>query len=163
MNNSDVLILLDDCQVDLEKVKGLINFIGHTSNIVPYLTKFALIRSCGTIKVAYKNILADFCGEKEKKQVKQFINKRVRESSNNPTYSNMCGFLKEFDHDWNVKFKSQINTHPNKDQILLSLESLVDARNDFAHGGNPSITLENIIEYFSFCRQAIEIFDSIVI
>jgi hypothetical protein len=162
MNNLDVEILLDECQADLDKVKGIIDLIGRTSNIVPYLTKYAIIKSCGSIEVAYKNILADFCGRRARKQVKHFISKRVRESSNNPTYAHMCAFLKEFDVDWNVRFKRNIDAHPEKDKILTSLESLVDARNDFAHGGNPSITIDNIITYYNFSRLAIEIYDHIV-
>lgn len=35
-------------------------------------------------------------------------------------------------------FKTKIDDEPSKANLLTSLQSLVDARNDFAHGGIPS-------------------------
>jgi hypothetical protein len=38
----------------------------------------------------------------------------------------------------------------------------VDARNDFAHGGSPSVTIADIISYFSDFQEVLVILDSII-
>lgn len=162
MHNKEVQQVLVDCENDLVQAKTIVASIGFTSNIVPYLTKYAIIKACGAIEVAYKAIVADFCSKRSKIQIKRYLDNKVREGSRNPTYSNLCKLLAEFDEEWNKIYKEKINAHSDKDNILFSLQSLVDARNDFAHGGNPTITLDDTIKHFSYCRVAVEIMDDII-
>jgi len=162
MNNDEVKRLLDDCSAELARVKTLIESLGIASNIAPYLTKYSIIRACGTIEQAFKSIIADFCSRRSKKQVKRFIEQRVRDSSMNPTYSNICKLLGNFDEDWVRNFKSGVDQSPNKSAKMDSLQSLVDARNNFAHGGNPSATIGNVLTYYSDGRKIIEQLDASV-
>lgn len=162
MNNQDVLQILTECQDDLNNAKGIIASLGPTTSIVPYLTKYAIIRACGAIETSYKALVADFCSRRSKKQVQQYLNNVVKESSRNPTYSNICRLLKEFDEKWSDNFKLKIGSHPDKNNIMFSLQSLVDARNDSAHGGNPTITLQDTIIYFSYCKIAVEVMDDVI-
>jgi len=163
MNNLEVEKMLIDCQVDLEQTNTIIAGLGLGSLIVPYLTKFAIIRACGTIEVVFKTIIADFCDKRSKKQVKFFISKKVRENSCNPSYDKICQVLSDFDEKWKEDFKTGMKK--NVDYLILktSLQSLVDARNDFAHGGNPSSSIKDVIRYFSDSRTVVEILDSVVL
>jgi len=129
---------------------------------VPYLAKYALIKACGTIEAAYKNIIADFCSKRTKKQIKTFLTNRVRESPRNPSYSNICSLLKEFDGKWHEDLKRKIDEHPDKAEIITSFESIVDSRNELAHGGNPIITITDVIRYFRYCRIVVEEIDNIL-
>lgn len=160
MNNPEVQRLLDDCSVELSHVSTLIGSLGVASSIAPYLNKYALIRACGSIEQAFKSIICDYCSRRSKKQVKRFLGQRVRESSMNPSYANICKLLKDFDEDWHSEFKACINSAPNKSVLMTSLTSLVDARNDFAHGGNPSSSIGDVTTYFRNCRAVIEALDS---
>lgn len=162
MNNSYVLRLMDDCENELNVVKLIIDGLGMMSSIVPFLNKYAIIKACGVIEVSYKTVVADYCDKRSKPQIKNFLKKYVRENSKNPSYSNLCNLLKEFDIDWNAEFKRRIDTHPNKTKIITSIDSLVAARNEFAHGGNPTLTVSDVINYFSDFRVVIEIIDDIV-
>jgi len=135
----------------------------HTSNIVPYINKYCIIRACGSIEIAFKTIIADFINRRSKIQIKNYINKYVRENSSNPSYDNICKLLKSFDSSWNTNFKSEVNKHPDKSKIMTSIESLVDARNEFAHGGNPNIPVQSTIDYFYDGKTLIEILDTIII
>jgi hypothetical protein len=163
MNNVEAQRLLDDCSNELSQVKTLIDGLGVTSNIAPYLTKYSIIRACGAIEQAFKSIICDFCSIRSKKQVKRFLEQRVRDSSINPSYSNICKLLKDFDDSWLTQFKTSINSSPDKDARMTSLQSLVDARNDFAHGGNPSSSIGDVIIYYQHSRAVIETMDSHVI
>lgn len=162
MNNAQVQHQLDDCGDDLVQVATIVTGLGLGSSIVPYLTKYAVIRACGAIEQAFKTVIADHCSKRSKKQVKQFLTRKIRDCSANPSFDNLCRFLKDFDDGWNSDFKAKLNSEPNKSQLKDSLQSLVDARNDFAHGGDPSASLRNITQYFADSRRMIEIMDDVV-
>jgi len=163
MNNTEVQSLLDDCSKELSQVKTLIETLGVASSIAPYLTKYAIIRACGSIEQSFKSIVCDFCTRRSKKQVKRFLEQRVRESSTNPSYSNICKLLNDFDEVWLAQFKQAVDNSPDKTAWMTSLTSLVDARNDFAHGGNPSASIGDVATYFAHGKAVIETLDANVI
>ncbi|WP_428034831.1 HEPN domain-containing protein [Amphritea sp.] len=163
MNNTDVDQQLTICQTELASIQGIITGLGLTSNIVPYLTKYSVIRACGTIENAFKTVIADYIEHRSKKQVKRFISKRIREGSANPSFDMICRFLGEFDENWKSEFKTKLNMEPNKQSLTDSLQSLVDARNDFAHGGNPGASITDVITYFGNARRIIEIMDDVIV
>jgi len=162
MNNLDVKQELDNCWNELSHVKTLIDSLGIASAIAPYLTKYAMIRACGSVELSFKTVIADHCSHRSKKQIKRFLSRRVREGSANPSFDNICKFLHDFDEDWKKNFKSLLDIEPNKSNLLTSLQSLVDARNDFAHGGNPTASISDVLIYFSHARRIIEIMDNVV-
>lgn len=163
MNNPDVEKSLLDCEDDLNRVKNIIDSMGIMSNVVPYLNKYAIIRACGAIEVGFKTIIADCCSNGSNLQVRKFINAKVRENSMNPRYSLMLKLAEEFDEVWAKSFKSKVNAHIKKDEILSSLESLVDCRNEFAHGGNPNPSVYDVIKYFNDAKIFIAILDEVVV
>jgi len=162
MNNVDAEQLLNECQAELDSIKGLLNNLSPFDSIVPYLTKYALIKSSGTIEQSYKVIIADFCDHKQNQQVKTYIQNTFRNGSRNPSYENICKSLAEFDSTWNTDFKKQIGNKKNSGKLRTSLKSLNEARNEFAHGGSPNITFTSIYEYFDDATKIIEILDRIV-
>lgn len=162
MNNTDVQQILDECKNDLDAVKSIIDSLGYSSSIVPYLNKYAIIKACGVVEVAFKAIIADYCSKRVKKQVKYYIDRKVRTASSNPSFDNICKFLGDFDEQWKKDFKNKIKDHPDSARLKTSMESLVNARNEFAHGGNPSTTITDVISYFSDFHAAIQILDAIL-
>lgn len=159
MNNSAVEQMLDDCSDELDQLQILAAAQGPAT---PYLTKYAIVRACGTIEQSFKTVVADHCANKSKAQVKRFLAVRVRDSSMNPSWENMCRLLRDFDEIWNADFKSVVNADSDCAQIKLSLSSLVEARNNFAHGGNPSSTIGDVRVYFDHAKRIIQYMDSIV-
>jgi len=163
MNNSDVDQELVACERELLDLQKIIASLGITSAVVPYLTKYAVVRACGAIEVSFKAVIADYCAYRSKKQVKRFIDRRVREGSANPTLENMNRFLADFDIGWKASFKAGLDSEPSKANLLTSLSSLVDARNEFAHGGSPTLSLADVITYFGHSKRVIEIMDSVIV
>lgn len=163
MNNSDVANVIAQCDSELAHIQTLISATGTTSLVVPYLTKYAVVRACGCIETSFKSVIADYCSHRSKKQVKRFIDKRIRDGSANPTLSNMYSFLSDFDKSWQSTFKADLNAEPNSTQLFTSLQSLVDARNEFSHGGNPTASFADVISYYSHAKRIIEIMDAVVV
>lgn len=162
MHNVNVDKIITDCDDDLDLASTILLGLGLTSNIPPYLNKYSIIRACGSIEMCFKTIISDFCNRRSKKQLKQYINEKIRESSINPSYANICKTLRLFDEEWYKEFKYQIDIHADKTIMLTSLESLNDARNEFAHGGNPTTTLNDTKNYFKQATKIIEILDDVV-
>ena len=162
MNNKSVEANLDDCAAELAHLEGLIVGLGPAAAPVPYLTKYSIIKACGTVEQAFKTLIADFCDRRSKPQVKRFVQVKVRDASSNPTYGKMCQYLKDFDVDWHARFTQRLDSDADKTQLLASLESLVGMRNDFAHGGNPSATIGDVVDYFRHSRQILEHMDAVI-
>jgi len=59
MNNITAKEKIEQCLEELEKIKHIIIAIGRTSHPVPFLTKYAIVKSCGTIEICFKAILSD--------------------------------------------------------------------------------------------------------
>jgi hypothetical protein len=161
MNNHKVKLLLEDCRSELQKIQILIGSLGVASNPIPYLKKYAVIRASGSIEIAFKQTIADKIEIGSHQQVKNFINKKVRESSINPKLSAIETMLTDFDAKWRARFDEQLAL-ADKSRLRSSLTQLVDARNDFAHGGNPDIEIDKTLGIFEDSVRVIEILDAIV-
>jgi len=148
MNNSIVETLINDCQDELDKISLLIDVLGNTNRAVPFLTKYALIRTCGTLEQSFKTIISDFSTTNQSSQVRNYIDFTFRESSMNPSIDNICSSLKKFDENWRDSFKGLLNGDVNAGRIKQSINSLNNSRNIFAHGRDPQITFNDVERYF---------------
>jgi len=162
MNNASVNSLLLGCANELAAIETLVDGLGIGSSIVPYLSRYGVIKACGTIEQAFKSIVADKCSFRGKPQVKRFLRRKIRESSTNPSYSAICSVLHDFDENWKNDFKKAIDSDSRGVALKTSLQSLVDARNEFAHGGSPHVSIADVIQYYSDARLVIEKLDAIV-
>ncbi|MCD6732720.1 MAG: hypothetical protein LT103_03870 [Burkholderiaceae bacterium] len=163
MNNSDVELLLAQCRSELTHVQDSINTLGVMSPVAPYLTKYAVIRACGAVEVSFKALIADFCSKRSKKQVKRYIALKITRSSANPSHNKIVEMLDQFDEKWKMSFKVSIGADPDKTHLLDSLQSLVDARNEFAHGGSPTLSINDVIKHFDHARKVLEHVDLVVV
>ncbi len=162
MNNVDAQTNINSCTRELDRIENIIqNMLGHTSPIVPYLTRYSIVKACGTIEFCFKTIIADL-HTGTTPQVMNYIDNTIRSSSMNPSISNICSTLKKFDSGWNTAFKNKIREHANSERIKDSLDSLNNARNSFAHGGTPTSSFENIKNYFNDTIEIIKILDEVV-
>ncbi|MDC7772229.1 HEPN domain-containing protein [Priestia megaterium] len=153
---------LEDCEDELQVIDEFIEKDKFNSKN-PYLVKYCVIRVSGAIELAFKTIIADAFDFNANERVKNFAEKEIRDSSKNPSYSNICTLLKKIDNVWNEQFKRNINVEKARDSSLLtSLESLNEARNSFAHGKTTTVSMDGVILYFNKASKIIEILDSIV-
>lgn len=163
MNNKAVEKILDDCEEELTNLNLTISGLSGFDAAVGYLAKYAVIKSCGSIEVAFKRIVSDYCARKTKtSQVNRFINNRVDNSSLNPSYRNMCNLLGDFDSEWKLSFMWLVDIHKDSAMIQQSLKSLNVNRNKFAHGQNLTITIASVQKHFKDARNIIEIFEYVV-
>jgi len=125
------------------------------------LTNYAIIKCCGTIENAFKTVITDFHNTLHQ-QAKNYIEETFYKSSINPSKDNIHKSLEKFDPAWNTAFKAKLNLEKDRARIESSLKSLNDARNEFAHGGRPTVSFQSIFLYFNDAKRIIEILDEVV-
>ncbi|MBC7948326.1 MAG: hypothetical protein H7Y42_10635 [Chitinophagaceae bacterium] len=150
------------CIDELDKIDRVLGEIGVTSHPAPFLTRYSIVRSCGTIEYGFKSIVSDIHEASQSPQLKNFIDAKFRNSSMNPSYENICKSLKAFDDAWSEKFKKKVNELPDAARIKSSLKSLNEARNQFAHGGSPVMSFTSVISYFEDALRILEVIESVV-
>lgn len=160
MENS-VIESIENCREELESIKSIISS-SPLDRRVQYLTLYSLILCCGTIEFAFKSIIPDYLDPSAQTQVRQFLDNKIRESSSNPSYQNMCTMLAAFDKQWQKDFKIAVGKRSDCEKLKSSINSLVTNRNQFAHGKKPTIGFSTICDYFNDAVQIICLFDSIV-
>jgi hypothetical protein len=161
MNNKNAKKILDDCRTELNGISALLTGLGDGANPTPYIKKYAVIRATGSIETAFKQAIADKIDKDSHVQVKNFIKRKVRDSSCNPKLGIIENMLSEFDDRWRARFDEQLALD-DKPRLKGALTALVDARNEFAHGGSPNLPIETTLIYFNDAVRVIEILDAVV-
>lgn len=161
MNNTDVKKILDDCLTELNGISALLTGLGDGANPTPYIKKYAVIRATGSIETAFKQTIADKIDKDSHIQVKNFIKRKVRDSSCNPKLGMIENMISEFDDRWRARFDEQMALD-DKPRLKGALTALVDARNDFAHGGSPNLPIDATLQHFKDGVRVIEILDAVV-
>jgi len=161
MINAEVSEILDDCHQELESIRLLLMGLGDGARPSPYVKKYAVIRATGSIEVSFKQIIADKVDEGSHIQIKNFIKKKIRNASCNPKLGLIETMLDEFDSRWRDKFDELLSLE-DKPALKGALTELVNARNTFAHGGDPNIEIDKTIDCFKNGQKILEILDSVV-
>lgn len=163
MNNINAEQLVNECDNELDRIERIIDVLTHTNPAVPFLTKYSIIKTCGTFEQCFKLIIFEFCTINQNSQTRKYIDLTFRESSINPNFDNIHKSLSKFDDTWNATFKRLLRQDVDIIRIRDSIKSLNNARNQFAHGGNPTIAFNDVKNYFTDAKKVIEYIDASVI
>jgi hypothetical protein len=161
MRNNTVSSVVTDCHDEFKKIEHIILGLGRMHHIMPFLTKYAIIRGCGAIEFSYKTIICD-AHVVPNPRTNNFIDEMLRNSSMNPSIDNIYRSLKRFDDGLGIELSRRLKLRPDRRKVESSLKSLNEARNAFAHGGHPTTSFEQAVEYFNDSLAIIEILDDIV-
>lgn len=160
MENNLALESIENCKEQLDRIFHLIEGIGHTAPMIPFLTNYAIIKACGTIEFCFKTIICDLHAGSSP-QISNYIDNTLRNSSMNPSFDNIHKTLKKFDDSWNIEFKNKLKERPNYQRLKSSLDSLNNARNSFAHGIDQTASFEDIKRYFEDALEVLEVLDRV--
>ena len=161
MRNRDVERQLEACSRELEGIQQFLAGMGDAATPTPYMKRYAVIRASGAIEVGFKEISSEKVDADCAIQVKNFIKKKIRENSVNPRLGQIQSILFEFDGRWGRKFEELIGLG-DKPRYSGALSHLVNARNEFAHGGTPNIDIASTIDYFNGGVEVLKILDQVV-
>jgi len=161
MNNTEVADSIRACVDELEGIRTFIVGNGEEARPTPFLKRYAVMRATGCIEVGFKQIIADRVDQNSESHVKNFIKRKVRDSSTNPKLGAIENMLSEFDDRWRGRFDELMGL-ADKPKLKGALTCLVDARNEFAHGGSPELDIVNIIQNFTDSIEVLKALDNCV-
>ena len=156
--------LLDACSCELQAIEKRINK-NKLDQMVKYLQNYAVIRACGTIENVVKNIIADSVTVNASFEIQNYIQIKIRDSSSNPKTTIISSILGEFSTEWKKSFDNKLTNIPansDNNKAKTELNSLVQLRNDFAHGKSVGIGISSIRKYFDSACEIVKIVDGIV-
>lgn len=149
---------LDDCKVELDNIRMWINSNPLHSN-VRYLVSYAVVKASGTIEIVLKSMVYDYLAEGAKVPTQAYLTKMVVDSSCNPNTGNISKMLEQIDVAKKTSFENSIKGSTQKGD----LNSLVNLRNDIAHGRVISVTIGTVIKYFESGRSILEKLEQILL
>lgn len=155
--NGDNFALIDDCKNDFNKIEDFIKK-DPLNSLCPYLISYSIIRACGCIEVCVKNILFDYLSKGAKAETVKYLENQILESSWNPSFGSIQKLLDAINPNWSSSFQSSLHGAKEKGDLT----SLINLRNDFAHGQKVTATIGNIIEYFEGSCKVVENLNSII-
>ncbi|WGE59493.1 HEPN domain-containing protein [Actinobacillus equuli] len=148
-----------NCQTEIEHIEQIIAVLGTSNPAVNYLTKYTLIKICGIFEQSFKTIISDAVCCTNNERTRLYVDTTFRESSINPSLDNIKGSLNKFDREWKNKFKEKFNAVSSPDMIKDHINSLNNLRNRFAHGSNPSVSFQDLKDYFASVKYILKILD----
>jgi len=162
MHNLEVKNYLIECWDEVKDVEKAVNALDVFDKQRNYLTKYILIRCCGTLELSYKTLFARYAGHSLCQRTENYIEDSVIGSSMNPSLYKIKNLANRFDDRWGKKLEATIENHKRKSRIRSSINSLVTLRNKFAHGQTAQASFTNVKSYFVEACRVLYILDQII-
>lgn len=155
--NGEFLQMIDDTKGELESIRKWINDQNQFDSKTRYLISYAVVKASGTVEVIFKNIIYNYLIVGANEKTKGYLEKAIIDSSCNPNTGNMSNMLQNISSEWKTLFDEQVRQSGEKDK----LNSLVQLRNDFAHGDSISVSIDAVIKYFDSAVKILNILDNV--
>lgn len=155
----DYIDLLENTDRELEEIRKWINAERNKfDSKTRYLISYSVIKSSGSIEVVFKQIIYDYLTNGVEEKTATYLEKMILDSSCNPNTGNMSNMLQNICVEWKKRFDTEVKSSGKKDKI----NSLVQLRNDFAHGDNITVSIDTVITYYEAAKEILYILDSVV-
>jgi hypothetical protein len=145
----------------IHTIDDSINNINKLNNIdektKTYLAKYLVVIISGIFEESIKIILLNWVQTNSSKELYPYIEIKIRKNFRNPKMENIKKLLKDFNVDW---FLPIGKLEANKTDAL---DSIVNQKNALAHGVDTSITLNEIIDYYTRAKEVIKEIDKLFI
>ena len=149
----------DDVMQELEYIREWINKDKNKfDKKTKYLVAYAVIKASGSLEVVFKNIIFDYLSFNTREATSLYLEKMILDSSCNPNAGNMSNMLQNISSSKRKIFDEKVKESEKKDK----LNSLVQLRNDFAHGDSINISIDTVIKYFDAGKSIVYILDEVV-
>lgn len=114
--------------------------------------KYLCILVSGYLEKSITSKLMQYCDSKSNNRVSRFAESKLKHMTN-MKYEKILELLKSFDSSWGDIFEKKVDDK-KRDQV----NGLVGLRNAISHGGNNSITINNIEDMFDTIKNVVNDF-----
>ena len=154
--NGEVQSILDECDVELNTISIWIEK-NKFDTFVRFLVRYAVIKACGSIERAFKLMLYTKLANNCSEETKIFLQKQILDSPVNPSTGKIQKFFEKINSNWNRIFFESV-----KETDKGNLNSLVNLRNDFAHGAAINSPISSVFEYYNSGKVILGFIDEIL-
>lgn len=156
---SDYVDLIKNTDRELQEIRKWINADKNRFDTkTKYLIAYSVIKASGSIEVVFKQVIYDYLTREAGEKTATYIEKMILDSSCNPNTGNMSNLLQNISSEWKEQFDALVKESGKKSKI----NSLVQLRNDFAHGDNITVSIDTVISYFDAAKDILNILDIVV-
>ena len=115
------------------------------------LEKFACVLVCGYIEVSIREILQEYTRTRASVEVGKYVNSQL-EWFRNPNMERILQLVGAFSEEWRESLESE-----TQGRIKLQVDSLVNHRNQIAHGRDVRISHTKLKEYYQSAQAVVEL------
>lgn len=156
MNGENEQILID-CKQELQYIKTWIDHNPFDTNC-RFLTAYAVVKACGSLELVLKRAICDYLIVGANEEASSYLTKCIIDASFNPSTGQVEHLLDKINVSWKTAFVT--GTQGSEDKA--SLNSLVQLRNDIAHGRSISASINTINTYFDAGQAILQLLFSII-
>lgn len=156
--NGDFLQKIQDTKEELSSIRKWINSGNQFDSKTRFLISYAVIKASGTVEVIFKGLIYEYLCNGANEGAKTYFEKMILDSSCNPNTGNMSNMLQNISSQWKNIFDQRVKDSGEKDK----LNSLVQLRNDFAHGDSISVSIDTVINYFDSATNILHILCDVI-
>lgn len=143
---------------DIMRIKDLIEIASTSENQVSgFLSNYICIVTSGLIEVAVRGRLSDFTDIRSEGRISSYVQRRL-EDFVNPKWEKIENLLKAFDSSWPEEIEARIG-----EEGIEAINSVVNNRNNFAHGRTGSLSLGVMQGYFRHIEKFISALEEVVV
>ena len=146
------IIAIDSYERKLDFLFSILeNQIKHDVQLSAHWTRYLCILVSGYLEVSIRTIYREYTRSKSSSpNIVNYVEKNLR-MFRNPKMGKILELCSFFDKEWRKSMESDID-----DKIKTSIDSIVNIRNEIAHGKDTGIYPSTLKEYYSDSRKFIK-------
>jgi transposase-like protein len=112
---------------------------------------------CGCYEGIVESIICEYVERHRDLKISKYVSESLDLIFRNPDIEKMITLLNRFDESWGKQIKSMANANTK------AIDSIIAHKNELAHTGNSTITMNDIKELFNRSKPIIQKIDEIVL
>lgn len=140
-------------QQKLDDLFSKISLINNDAELQSHWARYLCILSYGYIEASVHIIITDYCEEKSNHHIASYVKSEIKRFQN-LNMGKTLDLLAKFNPLWASNIENRVDA-----ELKDSIDSIVNLRNQIAHGANVSTTYISIKIYYQNAIKVIKIID----
>ncbi len=120
------------------------------------LSKHLCVRTSGFIETALKSLISDYMSGTSPQPIQQYVTLKLKNVTN-LRFEKLSEFLSTFNASWKQQFEIGMT-----DERRAALNSIINNRNNIAHGENDSISYLSMRDYYLHAKEVVMLLKLII-
>ena len=150
-----------DRQETLERLYDLATAFAQSEDVdaelISALNAYLCVRTYAFVETSVRTVLLRYVRSvSHDAATENFVHQQLRRNRNLDR-DNLVHLLGRFDSHWRLKLREETKGDEIKDRLKDSLDSIVNTRNNIAHGDDVNISLDSLKGYFADAQTIVDL------